>query len=49
MYCIRFFKLPGFAPGKGKNGVYNRAHEKYLKKVKTGPKKLPSRSQCENA
>jgi len=48
VYSIRNFKFLGFALGKGKNGVYIRAHAKTLKKAKTKLKELTSRSQGRN-
>ena len=45
VYSIRNFKFLGFALGKGKNGVYIRAHAKSLKKAKAKLKELTSRSQ----
>ena len=48
VYSIRNFKFLGFALGKGKNGVYIRAHAKSLKKAKAKLKELTSRSQGRN-
>ena len=48
VYSIRNFKFLGFALGKGKNGVYIRAHAKSLKKAKSKLKELTSRSQGRN-
>ena len=48
VYSIRNFKFLGFALGKGKNGVYIRAHTKSLKKAKAKLKELTSRSQGRN-
>lgn len=48
VYSIRKFKFLGFALGKGKNGVYIRAHAKSLKKAKAKLKGLTSRSQGRN-
>ena len=48
MYAIRNFKFLGFAFGKGKNGIYIRAHAKSLKKAKQKLKELTSRSQGRN-
>ena len=48
VYSIRNFKFLGFALGRGKNGVYIRAHAKSLKKAKTKLKELTSRSQGRN-
>ena len=48
VYAIRNFKFLGFALGKGKNGMYIRAHAKSLKKVKQKLKELTSRSQGRN-
>ena len=45
VFSIRNFKFLGFALGKGKNGVYIRAHAKSLKKAKAKLKELTSRSQ----
>ena len=45
MFAIRNFKFLGFALGKGRNGVYIRAHTKSLKKAKAKLKELTSRSQ----
>ena len=45
VYAIRNFKFLGFALGKGKNGIYIRAHAKSLKKAKQKLKELTSRSQ----
>ena len=48
MYSIRNFKFLGFALGKGKDGVFIRAHAKSLKKAKQKLKELTSRSQGRN-
>ena len=48
VYAIRNFKFLGFALGKGKNGVFIRAHAKSLKKAKQKLKELTSRSQGRN-
>ena len=48
VYAIRNFKFLGFALGKGKNGIYIRAHAKPLKKAKQKLKELTSRSQGRN-
>ena len=48
VYNIRNFKFLGFALGKGKNGVYIRAHAKSLKKAKARLKELTSRRQGRN-
>ncbi|MGM9768075.1 MAG: group II intron reverse transcriptase/maturase [Candidatus Cryptobacteroides sp.] len=48
VFAIRNFKFLGFALGKGKNGVYIRAHAKSLKKAKSKLKELTSRSQGRN-
>ena len=48
VYSIRNFKFLGFALGKGKNGIYIRAHAKSLKKAKAKLKELTSRSQGRN-
>ena len=48
MFAIRNFKFLGFALGKGKNGIYIRAHTKSLKKAKAKLKELTSRSQGRN-
>ena len=48
VYSIRNFKFLGFALGKGRNGVYIRAHAKSLKKAKAKLKELTSRSQGRN-
>ena len=48
VYAIRNFKFLGFALGKGKNGIYIRAHVKSLKKAKQKLKELTSRSQGRN-
>lgn len=46
--AIRNFKFLGFALGRGKNGLYIRAHAKSLKKAKQKLKELTSRSQGRN-
>ena len=43
--CLKFL---GFALGKGKNGIYIRAHAKPLKKAKAKQKELTSRRQGRN-
>ena len=43
VFAIRNFKFLGFALGKGKNGIYIRAHTKSLKKAKAKLKELTSR------
>ena len=48
VYAKRNFKFLGFALGKGKDGVYIRAHAKSLKKAKQKLKELTSRSQGRN-
>ena len=48
VYSIQNFKFLGFALGKGKNGVYIRAHAKSLKKAKARLKELTSRRQGRN-
>ena len=48
VFAIRNFKFLGFALGKGKNGIYIRAHTKALKKAKAKLKELTSRSQGRN-
>ena len=48
VFAIRNFKYLGFALGKGKNGIYIRAHTKSLKKAKAKLKELTSRSQGRN-
>ena len=48
VYNIGNFKFLGFALGKGKNGVFIRAHAKSLKKAKSKLKELTSRSQGRN-
>ena len=48
VFSIRNFKFLGFALGKGRKGVYVRAHAKSLKKAKAKPKELTSRSQGRN-
>ena len=48
VFAIRNFKFLGFALGKGRNGVYIRAHAKSLKKAKAKLKELTSRSQGRN-
>lgn len=48
VYSARNFKFLGFALGKGKDGVYVRAHAKSLKKAKAKLKELTSRSQGRN-
>ena len=42
------FKFLGFALGKGKNGVFIRAHAKSIRKAKARLKELTSRSQGRN-
>lgn len=48
VFAIRNFKFLGFALGKGRKGVYVRAHAKSLKKAKAKLKELTSRSQGRN-
>ena len=48
VYSKRNFKFLGFALGKGKDGVFIRAHTKSLKKAKQKLKELTSRSQGRN-
>ena len=48
VFAIRNFKFLGFALGKGKNGIYIRAHAKSLKKAKAKLKELTSRSSGRN-
>ena len=48
VFAIRNFKYLGFAFGKGKAGVFIRAHAKSLKKAKEKLKELTSRSQGRN-
>ena len=48
IFAAQNFKFLGFALGKGKNGVYIRAHAKSLKKAKAKLKELTSRSQGRN-
>ena len=48
VYSVRNFKFLGFALGKGRNGVYIRAHAKSLKKAKDKLRELTSRSQGRN-
>ena len=48
VFSIRNFKFQGFAFGKGRNGVFIRAHAKSLKKAKAKLKELTSRSQGRN-
>ena len=48
VFAIRNFKFLGFSLGKGKNGIYIRAHTKSLKKAKAKLKELTSRSQGRN-
>ena len=48
VFSIRNFKFLGFALGKGRDGVYIRAHAKSLKKAKAKLKELTSRSQGRN-
>ena len=48
VYAIRNFKYLGFAFGKGKAGVFIRAHAKSLKKAKDKLRELTSRSQGRN-
>ena len=45
VFAIRNFKFLGFALGKGKNGIYIRAHAKPLKKAKAKQKELTSRRE----
>ena len=48
VFAKRNFKFLGFALGKGKDGVFIRAHAKSLKKAKRKLKELTSRSQGRN-
>ena len=48
MFSIRNFKFLGFALGKGKNGLYIRAHVKSLRKAKAKLRELTSCSQGRN-
>ena len=48
VFAIRNFKFLGFALGKGRNGVFIRAHAKSLKKAKAKLKELTSRRQSRN-
>ena len=48
VYSKQNFKFLGFALGKGKDGVFIRAHAKSLKKAKQKLKELTSRSQGRN-
>ena len=48
VYAKRNFKFLGFALGKGRGGVFIRAHAKSLKKAKQKLKELTSRSQGRN-
>ena len=48
VFSIRNFKFLGFALGKGRKGIYIRAHAKSLKKAKAKLKELTSRSQGRN-
>ncbi len=48
VYSKRNFKFLGFALGKGRDGIYIRAHAKSLKKAKARLKELTSRSQGRN-
>ena len=48
VFSIRNFKFLGFALGKGKNGVFIRAHAKSLRKAKAKLRELTSRSQGRN-
>ena len=48
VYSKRNYKFLGFALGKGKDGVFIRAHAKSLKKAKQKLKKLTSGSQGRN-
>ena len=48
VFAAQNFKFLGFALGKGKNGVYIRAHAKSLKKAKAKLKELTYRSQGRN-
>jgi RNA-directed DNA polymerase len=45
LFSRRNFKFLGFALGKGKDGIFIRAHAKSLKKAKARLKELTSRSQ----
>ena len=48
VFSVRNFKYLGFALGKGRNGVFIRAHAKSLKKAKAKLRQLTSRSQGRN-
>ena len=48
VFAIRNFKFLGFALGRGRDGVYIRAHAKSVKKAKQKLKELTSRSQGRN-
>lgn len=48
VFSIRNFKFLGFALGKGKDGVYIRAHAKSMKKAKQKLRELTSRRQGRN-
>lgn len=48
VYSKQGFKFLGFALGKGRKGVFIRAHAKSLKKAKDKLRKLTSRSQGRN-
>ena len=48
VFAVRNFKFLGFALGKGRSGVYIRAHAKSLKKAKAKLKELTSRNQGRN-
>ncbi len=48
VYAIQDFKFLGFALGKGKDGIYVRAHAKTLKKAKEILRELTSRRQGRN-
>ena len=48
VYSIRNFKFLGFALGKGKDGIFIRAHANSLKKAKQKLRELTSRNQGRN-
>ena len=48
VFAIRNFKFLGFALGRGKGGIFIRAHAESLKKAKRKLKELTSRSQGRN-
>ncbi len=45
VFAVQNFKFLGFALGRGKDGIYIRAHAKSLRKAKLRLKELTSRSQ----